>query len=44
MFYRTFGGISFLALGLMGTGWLSVPPVIAGILCIVAGIALLAGK
>lgn len=44
MFYRTFGGLAFIALGLNTWGLISVPGVIVGILCVAAGIALLAGK
>lgn len=44
MLYRVFGGLAFIALGLIGTGWLPVPAIVTGILCIVAGVALLAGK
>lgn len=44
MFYRVFGGLAFLALGLLGAGWIAIPTVVVGILCVLAGIALLAGK
>lgn len=44
MWYRVFGGLAFLGLGFIGTGWVSVPAIVTAVLCIIAGICLLAGK
>jgi hypothetical protein len=46
MYYRTFGGLAFIAIALQQTGWLglSVSATVVGILALIAGIALLAGK
>lgn len=42
MVYRITGGLAFLCIGLTGAG-LAIPTIITAVLCVIAGIALLAG-
>lgn len=44
MVYRITGGLAFLFLGFSAVGFTEIPPIITGVLLIVAGIALLAGQ
>jgi hypothetical protein len=43
MVYRICGGLFFLVYGLVSLG-MAIPAIIVGILAIIAGVALLAGK
>lgn len=43
MLYRVFGGLAFIALGATALG-IIVPVLITALLCLVAGVTLLAGK
>jgi hypothetical protein len=43
MVYRIAGGLFFVCIGLSSVGALSFPPILTGLLALIAGIALLAG-
>jgi hypothetical protein len=43
MLYRVFGGLAFIALGAGAIG-IAVPGIITALLCLIAGVTLLAGK